>query len=56
VSAPPSTWSVVRRLHAGDFAGWLSRGLYAAVGLSLAVLAMTGFVIAARRQSSKVLT
>lgn len=56
VSAAPSTRAVVRRLHAGDFAGWLSRGLYAAVGLALAVLAMTGFVIAARRQSSKVLT
>ncbi len=56
LTAPFTAWDVVRRLHAGDFAGWLSRGLYAAVGLALAVLAMTGFVIAARRQSSKVLT
>ena len=56
VSAATTSWDVVRRLHAGDFAGWLSRGLYAAVGLGLAVLAMTGFVIAARRHSSKVLT
>jgi uncharacterized iron-regulated membrane protein len=54
--APAAAWDVVRRPHAGDFAGWLSRGLYAAVGLALAVLAMTGFVIAVRRQSSKVLT
>ena len=56
VNAAATPWDVVRRLHAGDFAGWLSRGLYAAVGLALAVLAMTGFVIAARRHSSKVLT
>ena len=54
--ARATAWDVVRRLHAGDFAGWLSRALYAAVGLALAVLAMTGFVIAARRHSSKVLT
>ena len=55
-AAPATRWDLVRRLHAGDFAGWLSRSLYAAVGLGLAVLAMTGFVIAARRHSSKVLT
>jgi uncharacterized iron-regulated membrane protein len=54
--APPTGWDVVRRLHAGDFPGWLVRSLYAAFGLALAVLAMTGFVIAARRHSSKVLT
>lgn len=54
--APPTAWDLVRRLHAGDFPGWLVRTLYAAVGLALAVLAMTGFVIAARRHSSKVLT
>jgi uncharacterized iron-regulated membrane protein len=54
--APTTAWDVVRRLHAGDFAGWPARALYAAVGVALAVLAMTGFVIAARRHSSKVLT
>lgn len=55
-TAPERGWDLVRRLHAGDFAGWLSRSLYAAVGLALGVLAMTGFVIAARRHRSKVLT
>lgn len=55
-AAPSTAWHALRRLHAGDFAGWLVRGLYAAVGLALAVLAMTGSVIAARRQRSKVLT
>lgn len=53
---PSTAWDLLRRLHAGDFAGGLSRTVYAAVGLALAVLAMTGFVIAARRHSSKVLT
>jgi vanillate O-demethylase ferredoxin subunit len=53
VGAAP--WDLLRRLHAGDFAGWPSRAFYAAIGLALAVLAMTGFVIAARRHSSKVL-
>jgi uncharacterized iron-regulated membrane protein len=54
--AAATAWDVVRRLHAGDFAGGLSRTVYAAAGVALAVLAMTGFVIAARRHSSKVLT
>jgi uncharacterized iron-regulated membrane protein len=51
-----SAWDRVRRLHAGDFAGSLSRLVYAAVGLALPVLSITGFVISVRRQSSKVLT
>ena len=55
-AAPSNGWEVVRRLHAGDFPGWLVRALYAAFGLALAVLAMTGFFIAARRHSSNVLT
>jgi uncharacterized iron-regulated membrane protein len=54
--APATPWDLVRRLHAGEFPGWLVRAVYAAFGLALAVLAMTGFVMAARRQSSKVLT
>jgi uncharacterized iron-regulated membrane protein len=49
-------WELVRRLHAGDFGGGLPRVVYAAVGLALPVLAITGFVISARRQSSKVFT
>jgi len=45
---PAAPWDLLRRLHAGDFTGWPIRAVYAAVGLALAVLAMTGFVIAAR--------
>jgi uncharacterized iron-regulated membrane protein len=48
-SAPPDPWDVVRRLHGGDVAGWPSRVLYAAVGFALPVLAITGFLLAARR-------
>jgi uncharacterized iron-regulated membrane protein len=55
-TTPSAAWDVIRRLHAGDFPGRFVRVVYAAIGLALAVLAMTGFVIAARRQSSKVLT
>jgi uncharacterized iron-regulated membrane protein len=51
-----SAWDLVRRLHAGDFAGPVPRIVYAAVALALPVLALTGMVISARRQSSKVLT
>ena len=46
-----TAWDVIRRLHTGDFAGWFSRTVYAAAGVALAVLAMTGFVIAAARRS-----
>ncbi len=42
-------WDVVRRLHYGDFAGWASRLLYALVGLALPLLAITGYLISARR-------
>jgi hypothetical protein len=48
---PPDRWDVVRRLHAGDFGGWASRLLYAAVGLALPVLAITGVLIALRRRA-----
>jgi uncharacterized iron-regulated membrane protein len=51
-----NAWDLVRRHHAGDFAGPLSRTVYAVVGLALPLLSITGFVISARRQSSKVLT
>ena len=53
---PWGGWDLVRRLHAGDFAGTPSRILYAAVALALPVLSITGFVTSARRQSSNVLT
>lgn len=53
---PVRAWTLVHRLHAGDFAGTLSRAIYVAVGLALPLLSITGFVISARRQSSKVLT
>lgn len=53
---PVSAWDLVRRLHAGDFAGPFSRVVYAVVGLALPLLSITGFVMSARRQSSKVLT
>jgi uncharacterized iron-regulated membrane protein len=42
-------WHVLRRLHYGDFAGWPSRVAYAFVGLALPVLAVTGYLISARR-------
>jgi uncharacterized iron-regulated membrane protein len=42
--------SVLRRLHYGDFAGWPSRIAYAAAGVTLPLLAITGYVIVARRQ------
>jgi uncharacterized iron-regulated membrane protein len=41
---------VLRRLHHGDFAGWTSRIVYAAAGVTMPLLAITGYVIAARRQ------
>lgn len=42
-------WHIVRRLHYGDFAGWPSRVAYAFVGLALPVLAVTGYLLSARR-------
>lgn len=50
-SAPRDRWDVVRRVHAGDFAGWPVRVLYAAVGLALPVLSITGFLISTRRRA-----
>ena len=46
---PRGAWHIVRRLHYGDFAGWPSRLAYALVGLALPVLAVTGYLISARR-------
>ena len=40
--------ALLRRLHAGDFAGWASRLVYAAIGLALPVLAITGYMLVAR--------
>ncbi len=50
VPAPRDRWDVVRRLHGGDFVGWPSRLLYAAVGLALPVLSITGFLVSTRRR------
>jgi uncharacterized iron-regulated membrane protein len=45
-------WDVVRRLHSGDF-GWPSRVLYAAVGLALPVLSITGLLLSMRRVADR---
>jgi uncharacterized iron-regulated membrane protein len=45
-------WDVVRRLHYGDFAGWLSRALWALGGVALAALSITGYVAATRPRGS----
>jgi uncharacterized iron-regulated membrane protein len=46
---PRDHWDIVRRLHGGDFGGWPFRLLYAAVGLALPVLSVTGFLLSLRR-------
>jgi uncharacterized iron-regulated membrane protein len=43
--------TVLRRLHHGDFAGLVSRIAYTAAGVALPLLAITGYVIVARRQA-----
>jgi len=57
---PRSGWDLVRRLHAGEFAGVGSRLVYTLAGLALPLLSITGLVAAVRRrvrpQSSKVFT
>jgi uncharacterized iron-regulated membrane protein len=40
-------WTLVQRLHYGDFGGWLSRALWALLGLVVSALAVTGFVVRA---------
>jgi len=45
-------WDLIRRLHYGDFAGWLSRGLWALAGVALAVLTITGYLAATRAPAS----
>jgi uncharacterized iron-regulated membrane protein len=56
VAAPPAAsggaWDLVRRLHAGDFAGWLSRLAYALTGLALPALSITGYLAATRPRAS----
>jgi uncharacterized iron-regulated membrane protein len=47
---PPGLRDALQRLHYGDFAGWPSRILYAAVGVAVPVLSITGFLIVLRRQ------
>jgi len=44
----PGAWDLVRRLHTGDFAGWLSRVAYALTGLALPALSITGYLAATR--------
>jgi uncharacterized iron-regulated membrane protein len=51
-SRSDGAWDVVRRLHYGDFAGWLSRALYAFAGIVLAVLSITGYLVATRPRAS----
>src|SRR3989442_1320784 len=51
VASTRDAWDVVRRLHAGDFAGWASRLVYAGVGLALPMLSITGFLISTRRRA-----
>jgi uncharacterized iron-regulated membrane protein len=45
----PGAEDLVRRLHVGDFAGWPSRLVWASLGIALAVLSVTGFLIGPRR-------
>jgi hypothetical protein len=45
-------WDIVRRLHSGDFAGWLSRVLYALAGVALPALSITGYLVATRPRAS----
>jgi uncharacterized iron-regulated membrane protein len=49
--SPRDPRDIVRGLHAGDFAGWPSRIVYAVVGLALPALSVTGFLISARRRA-----
>lgn len=42
--------ALVRHVHYGDFAGWVSRIVYAVVGLALPILAITGYWLVARRR------
>jgi uncharacterized iron-regulated membrane protein len=50
VAGAGGAWAIIRRLHYGDFAGWPSRVVYAAAGLALPILAVTGFVLWTRRR------
>jgi uncharacterized iron-regulated membrane protein len=59
-ASAPGGLELIRRFHAGDFAGALSRTIYVVAGLALPLLSITGLLIAAgrgaRTQSSNVLT
>ena len=48
VTDAPMT-ALVGHVHDGDFAGWLSRVVYAGAALALPILAITGYWIVARR-------
>jgi uncharacterized iron-regulated membrane protein len=45
-------WDLVRRLHYGDFAGWLSRVAWLLAGLALPALTITGYLAATRPRAS----
>jgi len=45
-------WALVRRLHYGDFAGWLSRLAWVLTGLALPALTITGYLAATRPRAS----
>ena len=50
--SPAGVWEVVRRLHYGDFAGWLSRIAWVLAGLALPALTITGYLAATRPRAS----
>ena len=52
VASAGGVLEVIRRLHYGDFAGWLSRGVWALAGVALAVLTITGYLAATRAPAS----
>ena len=47
--APGSAHDFMRRLHHGDAFGWSSRIVYAAAGVALPILSITGYLLIARR-------
>lgn len=54
VAGSGGAWGLVRRLHYGDFAGWASRTLWLLTGLSVPVLAITGYVMSSRSRRASV--
>jgi len=51
-TATNGAWDLVRRLHYGDFAGWLSRVAWVLAGLALPALTITGYLAATRPRAS----